>query len=383
MPEEKNESFLKGKTGIAVIVAVIIVIAAIAAIFIFQSNPAGTNVAPAAQSATGSSTAAAPVTAATAKPLYVIKQSYVGSNGASGSVAEIIDIADKLGYLKEEGIELQDVGGIGTSSADKVAALSTKQIDVLHLAVPAGVAAIGAGVKAKYIAPLMTTTAKQPDGTIVSTGGLLVRKGSALHTPKDFIGKTIGMTGRGSSTDYFLQEWFSQNGVDIKKVNIVVVPSATQVQALKAGQVDGVWMFSSTYFDAQKDPSIEVAIEDSSVVGSRLHCGYLVRDEFIQNHPDIAAGLTRALVKTWNWESDHPKELQDVAAEVLKDHKLDPGLAKSVYAWQLPGGVIRDDDAQFWIDKLTASGQLKTKLTPADIFTNQFNPNYNATAKGA
>ena len=382
MPEEKADLFLRGKYRIAIIVAVIIVIAAIAAILVFTSHTTGTESAPAAKlTAAGSSlvvtqTTAAPGVSTTAKQLYVIKQSYVGSNGGSGSVVEVIDVADKLGYLKDEGIELQDVGSVGTSKTEKIAALTKGIIDVAHIPVPTAVAAIGTGVKVKFIAPLMTTTAKQPDGSIVSTGGLVVRSGSALNTPRDFIGKTIGLTSRGSSPDYFLQEWFSQNGVDIKKVNIVVVPSNSAVQALKSGQVDGIWMFSSGYFDAKNDVSLETVVEDSSVVGSRLHCGYLVTNDFIQNHPDIAAGLTRAIVKAWNWEAEHPKELNDLSKQILVDHKMDPSLSKYVYAWQLTNGVIRDDDAQFWIDKLTAAGTLKTKLKPSDIFTDQFNPNY-------
>jgi len=381
MPEEKKDSFLKGKNSIVISAVVVIAIVVIAAIVIFLPHTGGSSTA-SAQSAASATTAPASLStsagnAATDNSLYTIKESYIGDNGAgSGSVVEVIDVADKLGYLKDGGIQLVDVGAIGTSNTDKVAALTKGVIDVAHIPVPTAVAMIGAGVKAKFIAPLMTTTAKMPDGTTVSTGGLVVRKGSALTSPQDFYGKTIALTSRGSSPDYFLQEWFSQNGADIKKVNIVVVPTTSTIQALKSGQVDGVWLFSSGYFDALDDVSLETTVRDSDVVGSRLHCGYLVRNDFIQQHPDVAANLTKAIVKAWNWEADHPAELNNVSKQILIDHNMDPSLSKYVYAWNLPDGVIRDSDIQFWIDKLTANGQLKANLTPADVYTDQFNPNY-------
>jgi ABC-type nitrate/sulfonate/bicarbonate transport system substrate-binding protein len=108
-----------------------------------------------------------------------------------------------------------------------------------------------------------------------------------------------------------------------------------------------------------------------------MQTGYLVRKDWVEKNPQVAAGFVRAITKAWNWSAEHPDQIQTIAAEVIKDHNQDPSLAKFVYAWQRPDGLWKDDDVIFWIQRLQAGGVLKRNLTPSNIFTNQYNPNYN------
>ncbi len=45
-----------------------------------------------------------------------------------------------------------------------------------------------------------------------------------------------------------------------------------------------------------------------------------------------------------------------------------------------PGGVLTDQEIQTWIDWLVRNGELEDgKLTPADVYTNEYNPYANGT----
>ena len=56
----------------------------------------------------------------------------------------------------------------------------------------------------------------------------------------------------------------------------------------------------------------------------------------------------------------------------LADYWKSPGVAG-------PGGVITDQEIQTWIDWLDLNGELTEDLTPADVYTNKYNPYANGT----
>lgn len=361
MSNDKFTDILKGKGIIIGVIIAIIIVIAIA--LIFSSTPDESK------------------KVTSEKPLVTIKESYIGSSGkGSGSMVGNINIADKLGYLKEEGIVLQDVGDLPDTAGAALAALKAGEIDVNAANLPSGVTAIGAGADFIYIAPAMSTVSKKPDGNLTSAGGLIALKSNGYKTPSDFIGKTWSV-GKGSSGDYFTQKWFLDNGLtleDFKKVTSITVPSGSAIQSLKSHQIDAAYLQSSAFYLALEDPELYKVFEARDIVGERMQTGYLVRKEWVKNNPEAAAGFVRAITKAWAWAYDHNEDIQDLAAEIIKDHNQDPALNKYVYAWQRPDGLWKDEDVTFWIERLTKAGVLKKNLTPADIYTNEFNPNFKA-----
>ena len=68
----------------------------------------------------------------------------------------------------------------------------------------------------------------------------VVRTGVTVASPKDFVGKKVGVPGIGAFLDVLFRRWLIENGVDPKDVSFVEVTFPTMNDVLKSGSVDAV-----------------------------------------------------------------------------------------------------------------------------------------------
>lgn len=293
--------------------------------------------------------------------------------GTPDSVAAF-EVADKLGYLAEEGISLNWIG-LSAGAPQDIVSLTSNQIDILHTNLDPLISAKAAGVKIRAVVAGGASQVKLANGELLPMGGLLVLKKSGINSAKDLIGKKIGVpTSRGGHADFDLKILFDQNGIKQEDVDIVVIPTANILQALKTGQVDAIYPCGATFQKGYDDSEIKVLTSHLELIGIRPTCGYSLSEDFIAKNPDVVAGFVRAYVKAWDWGWEHPKDYQEISAEIIKKKGGNVAMAKYTFPQNATHALLTDKAVQSVIDQLTEEGKIKVQITPSEIYTNKFNP---------
>lgn len=297
--------------------------------------------------------------------------------GSAGQVT-FPELAADLGYFDD--VQLDWIGD-STSGPQSIQNAATGQTDF-------GGAFNGAIVKLAAAGSPITSVIGYYGSDKQTFNGYYVLDGSPITSAKDLIGKKVGMNTLGAHSEFVVREWLAREGLtpdEIKQVELVVVPPVNTEQALRQGQID-VGALGSVFRDsALERGGIRELFTDESLFGSFTYGTYVFRDEYIAENEEAVTDFVQGTARAIRWTQTHPRD--EVVAKLTsiinsrgrnEDTKLtsywkSPGVAG-------PGGVIAELEISTWIDWLTRNGELEEgKLTPADIYTNTFNPYANGT----
>ncbi len=149
----------------------------------------------------------------------------------SESLAAII--ADKQGFFKEAGIEVElskfDSGALA------VPVLQSGRLDIVLSNTVATFQAIEQGLDAVVLAPGAIVRGAPPD----TTTAVIVKKG-AIKSPKELEGKRIGVNVINSTAWLHAVAWLDKHGVDWTKVRFTEVPFPQMNAPLLNGQLDAI-----------------------------------------------------------------------------------------------------------------------------------------------
>jgi len=210
-----------------------------------------------------------------------------------------VNIADRRGYFKEQGltVEFEEFKG----GSDSLKALVGGSVEFI-----AGAYEHTLYLQAK--GETITSIALQNNsfGVVVA---LTKEKAAAYKSPKDLAGLTIGVTAPGSSSALALSLLLSKVGLKDDALSIIGVGAGSQaVATVKAGRLDG---------EANFDPVITRLVFDGDlvpVVDTRTKAGldYLyggpfagsaisTTPDFIKNNPKTVQAFANAMVKALHW----------------------------------------------------------------------------------
>ncbi|EKT82887.1 sulfonate ABC transporter substrate-binding protein [Rhodococcus opacus M213] len=297
--------------------------------------------------------------------------------GTTGQVS-FPELAADLGYYQK--VELNWIGDT-TSGPQSIQNAATGQTDF-------GGAFNGAVLKLAAADSPITSVIGYYGSDKETFNGYYVLDGSPITSARDLIGKKVGMNTLGAHHEFLVREWLAREGLtpdEIKQVELTVVPPVNTEQALRQGQID-VGTLGSVFRDkAVERGGIRPLFTDESIFGSFTYGSLLFRDDFIAKNRDAVADFVQGTARAIRWTQTTPRD--DVIAKYkdiitkrgrnettdLVDYWKSPGVAG-------PGGVITDKEIQTWIDWLVRNGELEDgKLTPADAYTNEYNPYANGT----
>ena len=138
-------------------------------------------------------------------------------------------LAERLGYFREQGLDVELLSEPSGVHAE----------DALLAGAAQGVVGfydhtIVLQAKGKAVQSVVQFSQAPGEAELVST-----RLADQINSPGDFRGKTLGVTGLGSSTHFLTQYLAVQNGVKIREIIIVAVGSgSTFIAAMKHGKID-------------------------------------------------------------------------------------------------------------------------------------------------
>lgn len=196
--------------------------------------------------------------------------------------------AQDLGFLKENGVELEIDQGEGSAAA------ITK--------VASGAYDVGFG----DMNALIDLASKKPDEAPIAVYAMFnnppftiaVKADSAIRKPKDLEGKTLGGPANDSALKLF-PAYAKLTGIDTSKINIVNMAPNLREQMLQRGQIDGAFGFVNTIaFSAMLagiNPDKELRFLNFADAGMDLYSNTLVVSrKFARDNPKAVAGIVRA-----------------------------------------------------------------------------------------
>ena len=210
-----------------------------------------------------------------------------------------LTLADRLGYFRDEGLQVDMVDFAGGAKA--LQAMMGGSADVVSGGFDHVMVMRARGQKLRAFVLQGATPA------IVL--GVAKQRAGEYKSAKDLKGMKIGVSAPGSSTHAFVNHLLASVGLAPDDVSIVGVGTGpAAVAAMQAGHLDAIANIEPAITMMERNGSIKVVVETVSVrgatavFGSPLPSGSLYTSEaFIRANPNTVQAMTTAMVRSLNW----------------------------------------------------------------------------------
>jgi NitT/TauT family transport system substrate-binding protein len=206
----------------------------------------------------------------------------------------------------------------------------------------------------------------------------------SIKSMADVKGKTLGVTGLGSSTSFLTQYLASQHGIPSTDYSMLPVGAdASFIAAIRQGRIDAGMTTEPTVSALLKTGDAKVLVDMRTVDGTRAALGgtypaasLYVQDAWAASHKAQTAKLAHAFVRTMQFIHTHSAE--EIAAKMPDDYQKDKALYVSALKASLPmytadGKMPADGPAT--VLKVLASFNPSVKGKQIDLsrtYTNEF-----------
>jgi NitT/TauT family transport system substrate-binding protein len=225
-------------------------------------------------------------------------------------------LAENLGYFKDEGLDVELQSQQAGVDAEN---------ELLAGAVQAVVGYYDHSIDLQSKGKEVTSITQ----LLVVPGGMeMVRSDLAtqVRSMADLKGRTLGVTGLGSSSSFLAQYLASRNGLKTSDYSMLPVGAGnTLIAALKQKRVDVVWTTEPTTSMLLASGEAKVLVDMNSAEGTRAALGGLypasavyVQGAWLKTHKPEAAKLARAFVRTLKYIQTHSAE--EIAAKMPADY---------------------------------------------------------------
>jgi ABC-type nitrate/sulfonate/bicarbonate transport system substrate-binding protein len=270
--------------------------------------------------------------------------------------------AKELGYYKEKNLDVQITqfrGGPATQQA-----LASGAIDISTIAPGSAALAIAKGVGEKIVALSVPPT---PQGWYI-----LVPASSPIKSMAELKGKTVGVTQKGSLTDFWVQQAAAKAGITVQTIPL---GAPAVMPALKAKQVDAAILWPIFSYQGLADGDFRSVDNLGATMEPSVSEGWAASSDLIQKHPAVLRRWLEANAKAIIYMQTH----EDWTTAFLKKYfdEKDDHVIKLVIDNFIkhinPNGVMKPQWMQTSL-ALAASAGMKTKLTADQIFSTEFTP---------
>jgi len=311
---------------------------------------------------------AAPVAAAAKDPLTL------ALNFVPYGIHVPFYVAQQKGFYEQANLDVTIQRGTG--SADAVAKVGAGAADV-------GFADAGAVVVGRAKGAKVTMVAMTMDRGL---GTIYTYKGSGITKPKDLEGRTVA-DNAGGGAGILLPALAAIHGIDVKKINIVIVAAPAKNPTLIEKKVDAIFTFSTI------EPNLKAlaAAKGMEIVGLYFSdwgldlygMGLFASEKALGERRDAVRRWTEATMRAVAWSVENPEEAvtlfvrQNMAVspdlarahwEIVVDHLLTPAAKEQGIGYMTEEKMRRTRDILVKYQKL--DGDIPLNM----LYTNEFLP---------
>lgn len=189
--------------------------------------------------------------------------------------------------------------------------------------------------------------------------------GDDVKSPKDLVGKNVGVTDTGGFAQTLLQACLAPGQVDMKQVNQINMQRSGFVPALLTHRISAaVFHADQAYTVLQKDPKATVLAYEWETLPDWWYGSLTANEKYAKSHADEVKRFLRALVLASRWMYD-PANKAKVIADGAKASGEDPKAIEYAYdlltkgkIWPLNEGLPDRHSYEFTAQKLKDFGQI-------------------------
>jgi len=277
-------------------------------------------------------------------PALEKKDIKLGVGGAPSLYYLPLALADKLGFFKEQGLNVEINDFKGGSQA--LQALVGGSADVVTGAYEHTLRMQAKGQDIRAVMEL----GRNP-GIVL---GIKADRADKIKSVKDLKGAKIGVSAPGSSTNMMVWYLMAKDGLTKDDAAFIGVGTgAAAVAAIKKGEIDAISNIDPVTAKLEADKDIIVLAETRSVAGTQAVFGgpmaaasLYIKQDFIEKNPNTVQALANAFYKTLKWlEKATPEQIaENVPAEYhLGDKALYVAAVKACLECYSRTGVITED----------------------------------------
>jgi NitT/TauT family transport system substrate-binding protein len=225
-------------------------------------------------------------------------------------------LADRLGYFREEGLDVQVLSdtsgghaedGLLTGAVQGVVGFYDHTVDLQ--------------VKGKFVQSVVQFSRAPGEAVVVDS-----RKVELIQSPRDFRARRLGVTGLGSSTHLLVQYLAATHGVRAGEVTFLGAGSGDAfVSALRTGRIDAGMTTEPTLSRLLKSGEARLLVDlrtpdraAAELGGSYPGACLYMSLPWIRAHRDDVQRLANALVRSLRYINSHPAE--EIAAQLPADY---------------------------------------------------------------
>ncbi len=236
------------------------------------------------------------------------KQMTLGVGGKSALYYLPLTIAERLGYFKEQGLDviINDFRG----GAQSLQALAGGSVDVVTGAYEHTIRMQAKGQDVRAVIEL----GRFP-GIVL---GLRKDRAATYKSPADLKGMKIGVSAPGSSTNMFVMYLLAKAGLkptDASYIGVGIGPSV--IAAITRGEIDAVSNLDPMMTKLDLDGQIRIVADSRTEEGTRAIFGgsnpaavLYVKQDFSARNPNTVQALVNAFYKTLKWlEQATPEQI--------------------------------------------------------------------------
>ena len=225
-------------------------------------------------------------------------------------------LAEQLGYFKEEGLDVELLSEpAGVNAEDEMLAGAVQGVVGFYDHT------IDLQAKGKYAESVVQFSHAPGEVELVSA-----KMADQIKSPADFKGKSLGVTGLGSSTNFLTQFLAVKNGVKLGEFTSVPVGAGnTFIAAMQHGQIDAGMTTEPTISRLLKTGEAKILVDMRSVDTTRAALGGVypaaclyMQTDWVEKHPVEVQKLANVFVKTLRYIATHSAD--EIAAQMPKDY---------------------------------------------------------------
>ncbi len=229
-----------------------------------------------------------------------------------------LTIAEQKGFFKEEGLDvaINDFGG----GAKSLQALIGGSVDV---------------VTGAYEHTIRMQAKGQDIQAVIELGRfpgivLAVKKELAgeIKSPADLVGRKVGVTAPGSSTNFFVNYLMAKAGADPQQAAFIGVGAGlSAVAAMQQGEIEAISNLDPVISKLEADDTIAILADSRTEAGTKEIFGgsnpaavVYLKTDFIEANPNTVQAIVNAFKKALDWLAQASPE--DIAATVPEAYYL-------------------------------------------------------------
>ncbi len=290
-----------------------------------------------------SSTALALVALASVSAVHAADKITIVVGGYEKQIYLPAKLAERLGYFKDEGLDVDLINeSAGVDAEDELLAGQVQGVVGFYDH------CVDLQSKGKFVESVVQFSRAPGEVELVST------KHPEIKSPADFKGKSLGVTGLGSSTNFLTQYMAVKSGVKLGEFTSVPVGAGdTFIAAMQQDQIQAGMTTEPTITRLLKTGQAAVLVDMRTVEGARAALGgtypaaslYMATD-YVESHKETVQKLANAFVKTLKFIDSHNGA--EIADKMPADYYVGDkeGYVKALDAGKgmfTPDGVMPDD----------------------------------------